>query len=113
MNFGTAPANCQKASEQTMTIIRLYGALILAQSWLVWQTRAVADPFVVCMHVCVHTCTCAYVYYVFMIIIRLYEALILAQSWLVWQAQAVADPLWYVCMSVCIHVYVRMYVMYL
>ena len=65
MNFGSAPENCQKASEQTMTIIRLYGALILAQSWLVWRTRMVADPFVVrwflrmwlaCVHICMYVC---------------------------------------------------------
>ena len=75
MNFGSAPENCQKASEQTMTIIRLYGALILAQSWLVWRTRMVADPFVVrwflrmwlacvhiCMYVCMYVCMYAYAY---------------------------------------------------
>lgn len=31
---------------QANTIIRLYGALILSQSWLVWKTREVGDPFV-------------------------------------------------------------------
>mmetsp|Transcript_63412 Transcript_63412/g.169604 ORF Transcript_63412/g.169604 Transcript_63412/m.169604 type:complete len:193 (-) Transcript_63412:204-782(-) len=47
MNFEEAAKdNCGRLNEQTHTIIRLYGALILAQSWLVWRTRSVPDPFV-------------------------------------------------------------------
>mmetsp|Transcript_1894 Transcript_1894/g.5711 ORF Transcript_1894/g.5711 Transcript_1894/m.5711 type:complete len:164 (-) Transcript_1894:793-1284(-) len=46
MNLKGEEQGCRIMAEQANTIIRLYGALIFSQSWLVWKTREVPDPFV-------------------------------------------------------------------
>jgi len=46
MNLKAEEQGCRIMAEQANTIIRLYGALIFSQSWLVWKTREVPDPFV-------------------------------------------------------------------